>query len=236
MYVKGLQKVSLVDYPGKVSTTVFTSGCNFRCGYCHNPGLVLCNDQAAGFEGKELLSFLESRRKWIDGVCISGGEPTLHSSLPEFAAAVKALGLLVKLDTNGTNPEMIEQMVERRVVDYIAMDLKAPLERYEEVCSARVDVGAVRRSISLLLQGAVGYEFRTTLLPRLHSEADIEKMGLPVRGARLYALQQFRPAPELVDPSFKTEKAFSREEMQRFKKILENFVERVEIREAGANL
>lgn len=192
MKIAGLQKNSLVDYSSKVAAVVFTPGCNFDCFYCHNRSLLSACDDACMYDSKEILKFLEKRRGLLDGVVVSGGEPTLQKDLMVFLKDVKSLGFPVKLDTNGSRPAVIESIMEKGLVDYIAMDLKAPFERYDEICGVPVDIKAIRRSINFLMQGLVEYEFRTTVVPQLGVE-DILTMAQSIEGARLYVLQQFRP-------------------------------------------
>lgn len=195
MKIAGFHKNSLVDYGGKVAAVVFTPGCNFNCFYCHNRSLLSAPDDACLYDCEQIIRFLEKRKGLLDGFVISGGEPTLQKGLMAFIADVKSLGFPVKLDTNGSSPEVIETVVEKGLADYIAMDLKAPFERYDEICGVRVDIGAIRQSINLLMRGSVEYEFRTTVVPQLGHE-DILVMAKVIEGARLYALQQYRPVPD----------------------------------------
>jgi pyruvate formate lyase activating enzyme len=185
----GIEKNSLVDYPGHMAAVFFTPGCNWRCFYCHNHDLVarpqFCMDGAAA------LDWLEGRRGWLDAVVITGGEPTLHTGLADFIRAVRGKGFKVKLDTNGTRPEVLRMLLRQRLLDYVAIDIKAPLDKYEAVCGAPVDHGAVNASIDQLLAGAVDYEFRTTIVPQL-TPSDVLAIARRIRGARLYVLQQFR--------------------------------------------
>lgn len=189
MKFAGLEKNSLVDYPGHMSAVFFTPGCNWRCFYCHNHELVakpqFCMTGAAALE------WLDGRRGWLDAVTITGGEPTLQPRLADFVRAVRAKGFKVKLDTNGTRPEVLRVLLRQRLLDYVAMDIKAPLNKYEAFCGAPVDHGAVNASIDQLLAGAVDYEFRTTIVPQL-TESDVLAIARRIRGARLYVLQQFR--------------------------------------------
>ncbi len=189
MKFAGLEKNSLVDYPGHMSAVFFTPGCNWRCFYCHNHELVakpqFCMD------GKAALEWLDSRRGWLDAVTITGGEPTLQPRLADFVRAVRSRGFKVKLDTNGTRPEVLRVLLRQRLLDYVAMDIKAPLNKYEAFCGAPVDHGAVNASIDQLLAGTVDYEFRTTIVPQL-TESDVLAIARRIRGARLYVLQQFR--------------------------------------------
>lgn len=192
MQFGGLQELTLIDYPGKIAATVFTIGCNLRCYYCHNAELVLpekIKKQPIITEGS-VLEFLKSRVNLLQGLCITGGEPTLQNDLPRFAKAVKDLGFLVKLDTNGTNPEMLRLMVTNRLVDYIAMDVKASLGRYEEVTGAAIDIDRLKDSIDFIKQSGVEYEFRTTVAPGITKE-DILEIANLISGADNYYLQTF---------------------------------------------
>lgn len=190
MKISGLQKNSFVDYPGRMCAVVFTPGCNMDCFYCHNRSLI-----EGGYENliaaSEVLSFLESRKEFLDGVVVSGGEPTLQKGLLAFINAVKRLGYSVKLDTNGTNPEVVESLIDKGLIDYIAMDIKAPFEKYNEICRTEVDIDNIKRSINLLINSGIDYEFRTTLAPGLYTK-DIMEIAEKISGARLYVLQRCR--------------------------------------------
>lgn len=208
MFISGIQKTSLVDYPGNICDALFFGGCNLRCPYCHNPDLVLGSANLPRYELGDVINSLANRSRFIDGVCVSGGEPTLQP-LPElklFFSEIKALGLAVKLDTNGTQPEVLEELLQDGLVDYVAMDVKAPLSRYSEVCRVPVDLRAVRSSVDLLLKGEVEYEFRTTVPRSLLTESDLLEIGQWLSGARRYVLQAYQPTRRL-DPSFNSNEA-----------------------------
>ena len=204
MRIGGLQKLTLLDYPGKVACTVFLSGCNLRCPYCHNPGLVL-PEQSEGSEipEAEVLSFLERRKGKLDGVCITGGEPTLQPELPEFLEKLRRLGYAVKLDTNGTNPDMLEALAQEGLLDYAAMDIKNSPDRYAETCGGVDLLGPVKRSAALLMAGAVDYEFRTTVCAPLHTPEEMAGIGRWLKGAKRYFLQPFVDSGELVGSGMK---------------------------------
>lgn len=197
MKIAGLQKMTLLDFPGKVACTVFLGGCNFRCPYCHNSELL--DGQAEPVMDMDgLLAFLEKRRGLLDGVCVSGGEPTLHSELPELLERIKALGYAVKLDTNGYRPAVLEALVDRGLVDYVAMDIKSGPEHYSRTAGvAELHLERIERSIRFLMEGRVDYEFRTTVVTPLHDDASIEGMArwlqaiLPGRKAKRLFLQPF---------------------------------------------
>ena len=199
MRIGGLQKLTLLDYPGKVACTVFLSGCNLRCPYCHNPGLVL-PEQSEGSEipEAEVLSFLERRKGTLDGVCITGGEPTLQLELPEFLEKLRRLGYAVKLDTNGTNPAMLKALLQERVLDYVAMDIKNSPSRYAETCGGIDCLSRVRESAALLMDGTVDYEFRTTVTRELHGTADLVALSRWIAGAHAWHLQSFVDADTVL--------------------------------------
>ncbi len=216
MRLGGLQKLTLLDYPGKVAGTVFTIGCNFSCPFCHNPELVrptlLAKDDPVSEES--FFDFLRQRQDALEGICVTGGEPTLHSDLPEFLKKIKRLGFLVKLDTNGTRPEILRKLLKAGTVDYVAMDIKGPLSKYAEIGGRPVDLAAIQESAALVKKFP-DYEFRTTVLPRLHKEADLLSIAKWLKGSKKYFLQQFRPEKTL-DPSYSKEKYYSHEELLGF--------------------
>lgn len=188
----GLQKLTLLDYPGKMACTVFTGGCNFRCPFCHNRSLVFLNENDSEISVSDILEYLETRKKVLDGVCITGGEPLLHKGIFDFIRKVKELGLLVKLDTNGSNCEALKRLVEEGLVDYVAMDIKGCPEKYAETIGLEnYDIAEVARSKDYLLQEHVDYEFRTTVVAQFHEVADFEKIGRWIEGAKNYYLQNF---------------------------------------------
>ena len=221
--IKGLEKSSLIDYPGKVSAVVFLAGCNFRCGFCHNRELVLEPEGMGTIPEGEVLQFLKERKKWLDGVVISGGEPTLHKDMPGFLGKIKALGYPLKLDTNGTNPEMVKEIIGKRLVDYVAMDIKGPLGKYEEICEVPVDTQKIKESIKLIISSGIGHEFRSTVLPALHTKEDVQEMARMVKGAKKFYLQQFRPK-NTVDPAFEGMKPFSEKEMLELRDLCSQYV------------
>ena len=197
MRIGGLQKTTLLDYPGKVACTVFLPGCNLRCPFCHNAALVLPEQTLRGeiSEG-ELFAFLEKRRGKLDGVCITGGEPTVYRDLPELIDRIRSLGFLVKLDTNGSHPDMLRSLLGS--LDYVAMDIKNSPRRYAEACGGVDILSPVRESVSLLLEGKVDYEFRTTCCSPLHTPGEMEAIGEWIHGAKRYFLQSFVDSGNLV--------------------------------------
>jgi pyruvate formate lyase activating enzyme len=213
MNFAGWQRSSLIDFPGKISTILFTQGCPFRCHFCHNPGLVLpAQFEKTSIHEDEVCSFLERRKGKLDGIVISGGEPTIHPKLIDFIQRVRAMGFAIKVDTNGILPDVIKTLLP--LVDYWAMDLKAPIENYEKVVGVSIDPSTITQSIHLLMKGPSRYEFRTTVVPSLHSPEDIEKMAQQIAGAERYVLQQFRPMVTL-DPLLQQAKAYSDDEMEK---------------------
>lgn len=216
MIIGGLQKTSLLDFPEKIAAIVFTMGCNFRCGYCHNPELI--NGEA---KIEEVFEFLKTRQGKLDGVVITGGEPCLQKDLPEFIKQVKKLGFAVKLDTNGSFPEMLEKVLPD--LDYVAMDIKAPLEKYSQIVNVDVDTSKILKSIEVLKNGGVDYEFRTTVVKSQLSFEDFEKIGQLIQGAPRYYLQRFE-ASKILDKSLENEKTYSTEEFERIIDMLKSYV------------
>ena len=191
MLIAGFNKTSFVDYPGVISSVVFTPYCNMNCWYCHNRH-ILADNGLNLVEQEDVLDYLEKRAGQVKGVVVTGGEPTLQPDLIFFISQVKELGLLVKLDTNGTNPHILKKLMDRKLIDYAAMDIKAPLNKYSETAGTSVDIEKIRESISLLMNSTMPYEFRTTFAPTLTQE-DILEIADDIKGARAYYLQQYRP-------------------------------------------
>ena len=223
MVIGGIQKVSLVDYPGKTSAVLFTVGCNMRCGYCHNPGLVLPKRFGEPLGIDDVCGFLKQRQGKLDAVVISGGEPTVHDDLPELAGYIKELGYLLKLDSNGANPDMLATMIDRRLVDYIAMDIKGPLSKYAAIVSRSVDTSAISRSIKLILSSGLPHEFRTTIVKTQLLPEDFAEIGRMIKGAERYALQKFVPTKTL-NPQLALQQPYSDDEMERLKQIIQEYV------------
>ena len=238
IHIKGVQKVSLIDYPGKISSIVFLNKCNMRCPYCHNPELVFSNDAEGEFPDipvEEFMGFLDKKKKWIDGVCITGGEPTLHNGIIEFMKNIKEKGLSVKLDTNGTNPKVIEEAIKQKVVDFIAMDIKNSLEKYEQTANMKVNTENIVKSIKIIIdagnKGLIDYEFRTTILPKFIGEKEISSIAQMLNGSKKYVIQQFHKQDSLVDDTYREEKTYLHADLHRFKEILEKNISIVEIRD-----
>jgi pyruvate formate lyase activating enzyme len=227
--IKGLERLSAIDYPGKTCAIVFLAGCNFRCPYCHNPDLIKRPGDLPDISEEEVMGFLRDRRKWLDGLCITGGEPCMHRDLPDFIRRVKNEGFLVKLDTNGSNPGMVEQLLKEGLVDYISMDIKAPLDRYGEVARARVSGEDIQRSVDIIMNSGVEYEFRTTVAPRLFGKGDMERIGKWLKGAERFFVQGFRPGVTL-DRAFREEATFSEEELEDLARVAGKYFKEVGVR------
>ena len=227
MKLHGIQKMTLLDFPGVVSCTIFLGGCDFRCPFCHNFELIDGTAQPV-MDDDELISFLESRKALLDGVAITGGEPCLHPDLPELISRIRAAGYKVKLDTNGYHPEMLERILADGLVDYVAMDIKNSPEKYALTCGLEsIDMDKIYKSISLLMNGGTDYEFRTTVVEELHDENDFEKIGEMIKGSRRYFLQRFTdrdsvPYGNLSAPSF--------DSMRKYAEIARKFVSETELR------
>ena len=199
MKIGGLLKFSLIDYPGKMSAVIFTQGCNFRCPYCHNPELVIPEYFRAPLCEEEVLSFLSKRVFQLEGVVITGGEPTIQPDLVEFLRKVKALNYPVKLDTNGSRPDVLKNLLDLGLIDHVAMDLKAPLEKYGQLTPLHHCAERIQRSINIILHSSVAHEFRTTLAPPVDPQQDLPKIASLVAGARKYRLQRFIPRDNILD-------------------------------------
>ncbi len=225
----GLEKFTLIDYPGKIACIIFTIGCNFRCGFCHNPELVNCN-VTERIKEKEILDFLESRKGLLEGVTITGGEPTMHGErLLNFIRKVKVMGFLVKLDSNGTNPDILQKAIDEKIIDYIAMDIKAPFAKYKEVTMRLDDLDSIKKSVKLIMESEIDYEFRTTVVKSQLSFEDFDVIGEEIRGAKNYYLQKFIPT-KILDESFKNEHTYSDEEFKLLKEKMDGYVENCGIR------
>jgi pyruvate formate lyase activating enzyme len=218
--IGGLQKFSLADFPGKASAIVFTRGCNFRCPYCHNPELVDPNRFVAAIPEEEVIAFLRARVSRLRGVVITGGEPTIYPDLPEILKRIKALGFQVKLDTNGSNPELLERIISECLVDAVSMDVKAPLPSYLRIVRAPVSTEEIRRSIRFIIKSGIQHEMRTTYLDSLLSTDDMREIGELVRGCMRFSIQPFRPTKVLA-PCLLEEKPPAMDKLRGIKTLLE---------------
>jgi len=227
MKICGLQKTTLLDFPGHVAATIFTGGCNFRCPFCHNSDL-LGNDAPPVYTVDEVLSFLSRRTGILEGVAITGGEPTLQPDLKDFILEVRKLGYQIKLDTNGYRPKVLEDLCENGLLDYVAMDIKTCRERYSELAGiASPDMEKIDESVNFLLNGSVPYEFRTTVVKELHSAGDFEKIGPWISGASRYFLQNFVDSGNVLNPIYT---GCTKEELTSYMEIVRPFVAHVELR------
>lgn len=228
MQLSGLQKLTLLDYPGKVACTVFTNGCNFRCPFCHNASLVTKPPDTA-FSEDELLNFLKKRQGVLEGVVFTGGEPLLHADLPLLMERIKALGYPIKLDTNGTKPERLKQLLEKGLVDRVAMDIKHTPAQYPLAVGLKeLDMEAVTASKDLLMNGSVEYEFRTTVVRGIHTKESLVELARWISGAREYYLQQFKDSGNLIAPDGLG--AFDEQELLDFAEAIRPFVPAVQVR------
>lgn len=228
MNISGIQKLTLLDFPGKLACTVFTSGCNFRCPFCHNASLVLPG-MSDHIDEQEVFSFLKKREGILEGVCITGGEPCLQPDLETFIRKVRDIGFSVKLDTNGSFPEKLSSLLEKGLLDYVAMDIKTSKERYSEVCGVQNErlFENVQKSVEILKSSSVPHEFRTTTARELQTKEDFEKIGRWLSGEKRYFIQQYEASGELVGDEMTP---YEKEELTEFVKVMKNFVENVEIR------
>ena len=228
MRIQGLQKLTLLDYPGKTACTLFLGGCNFHCPFCHNGALVTGVDENEDIPEEDIFSFLKKRQGILDGVCISGGEPLIQPGLDEFLKKIRDLGYKIKLDTNGSFPERLERFVEEGLIDQIAMDLKNSKEKYAQTIGVEAfDIRPVEESVEFLLEGHITYAFRTTVVREFHQKADFEQMGLWIRGARQYYLQQFKDSGGVIRKGLH---AYDEKVLNQAQEIMAQYVQKVEIR------
>ena len=229
--IGGFQKTTLLDFPQKIACIVFTKGCNFQCGYCHNPELNNLKGAVNYLPPtlSEFFEFLEKRKGKLDGVVITGGEPTLQKGLYQFIFEIKNMGFAVKLDSNGSNPDTLKKLIDDKLVDYVAMDIKAPFDKYHEVIKTGISLENIKKSIDLLLEGKVDYEFRTTVVKEQLNFEDFEKIGQLIKGAKKYFLQKFEPTKTL-DPKFIECSTYTNLEFETITGILQPYVEFVSLR------
>jgi pyruvate formate lyase activating enzyme len=229
MKIGGLQKVSLIDYPGKISAIVFTQGCNFRCPYCHNKELVDQELYQPCISVNDILEFFKTRQGKLDAITITGGEPTLQENLIPFIQAIRKMGFAIKLDSNGSRPDVLARLIREKLLDFIALDVKAPLSCYSRVVNAKVDANGIRQSIQIVLKAKIPHEFRTTVVVSLLTKKDISVIVREIIGAKRYALQKFQPARTL-DKKYLEETTYSDEEFLEIQKQLEKEIPLVIIR------
>ncbi len=233
MNIGGYQKLTLIDFPGTLATTVFTIGCNFRCHFCHNPELVLGSaNLLSGTENKteqEFFAFLNKRKGKLGGVCITGGEPTLQPDLIEFIKKVRAMGFLIKLDTNGARPDVLKKLLDLKLLDFVAMDIKNKLEKYSETVGVKVDTERIKLSVDLIRNSRVPYEFRTTVVPGIHEEEDFLEIAQWLSGARAYYLQEYREEV-ILNKELKQKTKGRKIDLEKIKLLIEKNFDKMGIR------
>lgn len=228
MKIRGFNKTTLLDYPGHVAATVFTGGCNFRCPFCHNADLVLNPESQPLVPEEEVLSHLKKRRGILEGVCITGGEPTLQPDLPDFIRKIRELGYLVKLDTNGYRPEVLMSLLTEDMLDYVAMDVKASPDNYQKASGCPgLDFSRIEESIALLKECKIPYEFRTTVVQGIHTVQEFDAIGRLLEGSRAYYLQAFRENENVIQEGFR---AFPEEIMEEITEKAGKYIDKVELR------
>ena len=228
MRILGFQKLTLLDYPGKVACTIFIGGCNFCCPFCHNAELVINPNEQPEISKDKIFSTLKKRQGILEGVCVTGGEPTLFPELKEFLKKIKELGYAIKLDTNGYRPEELIALVEAGLVDYVAMDIKNSSTKYTETVGLdEMEVAKIQKSIEFLKRDTVDYEFRTTVVKELHTPADMEEIGRLLNGARQYFIQSYREADQVISTIFSS---YDKTELEKMRDIVKPYVKHVELR------
>ena len=226
--IHGFQKITLLDYPGKVACTIFLGACNFRCPFCHNGSLVLAPEKEPLIPVEDVWKVLKKRQGILDGVCITGGEPTLSVGLMEFIEQIKEMNYLVKLDTNGARPEVIKELLDHQLLDYIAMDIKNSPEKYAQTAGiTQVDMNKINESVELLKSNVVDYEFRTTVMKELHEKEDFERISEWLAGSKRYFLQAYKETELVICPGFSS---YSKDELEKFVQIARQTIAQVEIR------
>ena len=226
MIISGLLKTTLLDYPQHVAATIFLGGCNFRCPFCHNSVLLEGTDGL--FSKEEVLTFLKKRAGILEGVCITGGEPTLHRDLEPFIREIRSLGLLVKLDTNGYRPDVLKDLCNKNLLDYVAMDIKNSPEKYRETAGVEnINLEAVCETVEFLKSGKIEYEFRTTVTRELHKKEDFLKIRKWLSGSRRYFLQAYQESEQVIRPIYSS---YSKEQLENFRQLLLEEIEQVELR------
>lgn len=228
MKIYGLNKTTLLDYPGRVAATIFLGGCNFRCPFCQNSSLVLSPDRQPEIPEEEVLSFLKKRKGILEGVCVTGGEPTLSPELPEFLKKIQDLGYPVKLDTNGSRPQVLKDLASRNLIQMTAVDIKACPNNYPSLCGlVHPDLDSIKETVDFLINGSLDYEFRTTVVRELHTEQDFIQIGQWIAGAKAYYLQAYRDSEQVLQPGFSS---YSQKELMYFRDILKRTIPLVELR------
>lgn len=225
MLIGGIQKMTMLDYPGKVACTIFTYGCNFRCPFCHNATLVI--DKADLISKEEVLAYLNKRKGILDGVVVTGGEPLLQNDIIDFLRELKETGLLVKLDTNGSYPEKLKEVIDLGLVDYVAMDIKNCKEKYSMTVGAKIDIEKIEKSVKILMEGRVDYEFRTTVVKELHNTEDFTKIAAWLKGAKRLFLQPFKDSENLIEKGLSSH---TPQALAGFLEVLKESIDHVSVR------
>ena len=226
--IKGLEKFAPKDFPGYISSTIFVGGCNFRCPYCHNSDLVLRAASLPSFPLDYFLSFLDSRRGWLEGICVTGGEPLLHEDLEVLLSIIKDRNLLVKVDTNGSFPFRLEKLIDKGLVDSVAMDIKNSWEKYEQTAGVKVKISDIKKSIDIIRNSGLDYIFRTTVVPGLVEEDDIRKIGQMLKGSKAFQIQQFE-SNNTLDKLYIKKQPYSNQEIEAMTKIAQTYFEKVKV-------
>ena len=231
MKIGGFQKLTLIDYPGRIAATVFLTGCNFRCPFCYSSELVLPEKikNQPKISEKEFFNHLKERKELIEGIVLCGGEPTISKGLTPLIKKIKKMGFSVKLDTNGSDPKLLKTLIDKKLVDYIAMDIKGPKERYNNFSGTKADVKKIQKSIDILKEGKVDSEFRSTIVPTLHKREDVIEMAKWIRGAKRHYLQNFR-SEKTIDPKFEKIKPYPQEYLLEIQKAISPFFEICQVR------
>lgn len=228
MQIHGLNKTTLLDYPEHVAATIFFGKCNFRCPFCQNGDLVLQPESQPVIEKEEILSFLRKRKGILTGVCITGGEPTLEEGLEKFICEIKEIGYLVKLDTNGYRPKVLQRLLGERLLDYVAMDIKNSPQQYAKTAGMmQIDMERIRESIDCIMNSGIAYEFRTTIVKELHGKMELEAIGQEITGAKAYFLQGYQDSERVIAPGFHS---YERKEMEQLLEYVRPYVQKVQIR------
>ena len=232
--IKGFIQTSLLDWDGQIVSTLYTPYCNFRCPYCQNAGLVMDPESLETIPFDRIKDYLLGRKGWIDGICLTGGEPCMYKDFPEFIQKIRKLDIMVKLDSNGGFPDMLAEVIKRKLVNYIAMDVKAPLNFFSYSKSTGIKnpsvLEKVKDSIRLIMDSNIDYEFRTTVVPGLHEEEDILRIAKFIKGAKKYALQNFSAQGEILDPKFKKIKPYPIEKLNKIQKLVSPYVKNCVVR------
>lgn len=228
MSIHGLNKLTLLDYPGKVAATIFLGKCNFRCPFCHNADLVIVPSGQPVIEMEEILKFLKKRQGILEGVCVTGGEPTLYPELEKLIREIRSLGYAVKLDTNGYRPSVMKHLIQEGLLDMVAMDIKSDISGYGDAAGVnQLDISRIEESVRFLMEGHIPYEFRTTVVKELHNEETFENIGKWIEGCENYYLQCYKDSGRIIAPGFH---AYGKEELEAFRQILTPYIKKVELR------